>query len=69
MENLLLYGNFLYFPEDKSSYLPAILEFAIILILCIGVFMLVRKISKKQELKTKELEEKILKDRQQRNEV
>lgn len=67
MKNLLLYGDFLYFPEDKSTYIPAIFEFLIVLVLCIFAFMMVRKISKRQELKTKELEEKILKERQQQH--
>lgn len=69
MKNLLLYGDFLYFPEDKTAYIPAIFEFLIILVLCIFAFMLVRKISKRQELKTKELEEKVLKDRQQHKQL
>ena len=59
----LLYGNFLYFPEDKTAYIPAAIEFLIILVLCIGAFTLIRKISKKQELKVKELEERILSER------
>lgn len=69
MKNLLLYGDFLYFPEDKSAYIPAIFEFLIVLVLCIFAFMIVRKISKRQELKTKELEEKVLKDRQQHKQL
>lgn len=69
MKNLLLYGDFLYFPEDKSAYIPAIFEFLIILVLCIIAFRVVLKISKRQELKTKELEEKILKNRKQQNHI
>lgn len=57
--------DFLYFPEDKTAYIPAVIEFGIMIILCIGVFYLFRRISKKQELKTKEIEERILRERQQ----
>lgn len=66
MNNLILYSGFLYFPEDKTAYIPAAIEFILILLLCIGVFCLFRRISKRQELKTKELEERILRERQQK---
>ena len=59
--------QFLYFPEDKSAYIPAAFEFLIMLILCIGVFMIFRKISKKQELKSKEIEARILAERNSTN--
>ncbi|GLC90510.1 hypothetical protein [Lysinibacillus piscis] len=52
--------QFLYFPEDKSGYIPAAFEFLLMLILCIIVFMVLRRISKKQEIKSKELEDRIL---------
>lgn len=55
--------QFLYFPDDKSAYIPAAFEFLLMLILCIAVFMLFRKISRKQELKAKEIEERILSDK------
>lgn len=55
--------GFLYFPEDKSAYIPAAFEFLIILILCISVFIMFKKISKKQETKAKEVEARILSER------
>ncbi|MGE7923442.1 hypothetical protein ACQKND_09665 [Viridibacillus arvi] len=58
-------NEFLYFPEDKSEYLPAAIELAIILVLCVAVFFTIKKMAKKQELKTKMLEEEILQNRQQ----
>ncbi|MGE7920289.1 hypothetical protein ACQKM9_15330 [Viridibacillus sp. NPDC093762] len=64
MKTLVL-NEFLYFPEDKSEYLPAAIELAIILVLCVAVFFTVKKLAKKQELKTKVLEEEILQNRQQ----
>lgn len=63
MKSILLYGDFLYFPEDKSTYIPAVIELFIIILLCVAVFMIVRKVSKKQEMKTKALEEKVMKER------
>lgn len=55
----ILYAGFLYFPEDKSSYIPAALEFLAIFILCVFVFRLVKRLSKRRA-KTKALEEYVL---------
>ncbi|MEA0556191.1 hypothetical protein U1P98_05845 [Lysinibacillus irui] len=65
MQNLMY--QFLYFPEDKSGYIPAAFEFLIMLILCIIVFTLFRKISKKQEMKSKEIEARILAEKKSTN--
>jgi len=59
--------QFLYFPEDKSGYIPAAFEFLIMLILCIIVFTVFRKISKKQEMKSKEIEARILSEKNNTN--
>jgi len=59
--------QFLYFPEDKSGYIPAAFEFLLMLILCIVVFTVFRKISKKQEMKSKELEARILSEKNNTN--
>lgn len=59
--------QFLYFPEDKSGYVPAAFEFLIMLILCIVVFTVFRKISKKQEMKSKEIEARILSEKNKTN--
>jgi large-conductance mechanosensitive channel len=56
--------SFLYFPEDKTAYLPAAIEFTIFAIICILVFRWIVKKSRKQEEQTKELEERILRERQ-----
>lgn len=56
--------NFLYFPEDKSAYIPAAFQFLIFAILCVLAFRWILKLSKKQEQKTKDLEERILRERQ-----
>ncbi|HWL24176.1 MAG TPA: hypothetical protein VNR38_10580 [Ureibacillus sp.] len=65
MNFIALYTGFLYFPEDKTAYIPAVIEFAMLLLLCILAFMWIRRISRKQAIKAKELEERILRDRQQ----
>jgi preprotein translocase subunit SecG len=54
---------FLYFPEDKSEYIPAAFSFLFFMILLILTFMWIKRNSKKQEAETKELEERILRER------
>ena len=51
---------FLYFPEDKTEYIPAVISFSIFLIACIFTFRLIIKKSRKDAEKAKELEDKIL---------
>lgn len=68
MKLIALYTGFLYFPEDKSLYIPAVIEMILLLLLCIAVFMWFRKISNKQAMKAKEIEERILGDRKQNTE-
>ncbi|MDR6121825.1 hypothetical protein QFZ87_001422 [Bacillus sp. SLBN-46] len=60
---------FLYFPEDKSEYIPASITFAIFLIGALLTMRFIIKISKREAQKAKELEEQILKNNQsnQRN--
>ena len=55
--------NFLYFPEDKTAYFPAAIEFTIFAVICVLVFRWILKKSKKQEEQTKELENRILQER------
>ncbi len=50
---------FLYFPEDKSEYIPAGITMAIFFVIAIITFRLIIKLSKREELKTKDLEEEI----------
>jgi len=68
VNHLLLYGEFLYFPEDKSAYLPAIVEMIFLILLCFAVLYAVKRFSKRQEMKTKELEERILMEREKEKE-
>lgn len=50
---------FLYFPEDKSEYIPAAISFFIFFIGAIITMRIIITISKRQEAKAKELEEKL----------
>lgn len=59
-------GGFLYFPEDKSLYLPAAIEFAILLIIVFVTFQFVRRIAARQAAQAKILEERALKERDAR---
>ena len=56
---------FLYFPEDKTEYIPAVVSFVIFMTLLVITFRWIRKTSKKQELATKEIEERILEERRE----
>lgn len=61
-EDLLIgFGNFLYFPEDKSEYFPAAISMSVFVLMAIGAFLLIKRVSKKEEEKTKHLEEQIQK--------
>lgn len=63
--DFVLLMPFLYFPEDKAEYIPAAISFSIFMIMMLFAFRWILKKSKKQELETKALEERILKERQQ----
>jgi len=52
-------GLFLYFPEDKSEYIPAFIQLAIISLLAYFTVKYFIKISKREEKKAKELEEQL----------
>lgn len=64
--DFVLLMPFLYFPEDKVEYVPAAISFVIFMTLMLFVFRWVIRNSKRQEEETKELEERILKERQQK---
>ncbi len=60
---------FLYFPEDKSEYIPAAINMAIFLVITVLTFRFILRLSKRQEEKTKDLEEKAREElRKQREE-
>jgi flagellar biosynthesis/type III secretory pathway M-ring protein FliF/YscJ len=55
----LILQLFLYFPEDKSEYIPAAITFTIFFIAAIFVFRWIMKVSNKESEKAKELEERL----------
>lgn len=52
--------EFLYFPENKLEYLPSVAFLIITLAAAMYTMMFILKISKKQEIKAKELEDQIM---------
>lgn len=58
---------FLYFPEDKSEYWGASITFLLFFIAAILTMRLIIRISKKEALKTKELEVKLLQQQKEEN--
>ncbi|MCH7323041.1 hypothetical protein LZ480_14275 [Solibacillus sp. MA9] len=59
-------GGFLYFPKDKSLYLPAAIEFLILIIIVFATFYLFRRISARQAEKAQHLEMRALQERDER---
>ena len=57
--NQAVLGLFLYFPEDKSEYIPAGLTCVIFLIAAVFAMRFIMKISRNEALKTQKLEEEI----------
>jgi flagellar biosynthesis/type III secretory pathway M-ring protein FliF/YscJ len=56
-------GLFLYFPEDKTEYIPAAISFTAFFIAAILTMRLIIKISKRQEEKAKQLEEQLKREK------
>jgi len=57
--NVFIFGLFLYFPEDKSEYLPAGITMFIFFLAAIAAFMLIKKVSKKEQIKAEEFEKNL----------
>lgn len=66
MENLILNWGFLYFPEDKSTYIPAAVEMLLLFVVVFLLFKWLRKKSAKQAAEAKQLEERALAERDKR---
>lgn len=65
MFNWTVLSLFLYFPEDKTEYIPAAISFSIFLIAAILTMRFIIKKSKKEEAQSKLLEEKLLQSRKE----
>ncbi|MGN7477575.1 hypothetical protein ACTHOQ_06945 [Solibacillus silvestris] len=59
-------GGFFYIPEDKSLYLPAAIEFGILIIIVFATFRFVRRIAARQAASAQLLEERALQERDER---
>ncbi|MBM7704631.1 hypothetical protein [Metabacillus iocasae] len=59
MITTLILQLFLYFPEDKSEYLPASITMAVFIIGAIVTWRIIIKVSKKEAQQAKEFEEKL----------
>jgi flagellar biosynthesis/type III secretory pathway M-ring protein FliF/YscJ len=57
MLNALILNLFLYFPEDKTEYIPAAFWMLLFGIGAVLTFRWILKVSKKEEEKTKQAEE------------
>ena len=51
---------FLYFPDDKTEYIPALIMLLIFMLLAFIVYKLVKKYSRNEEAKMREFEQKVL---------
>ncbi|AOH56915.1 hypothetical protein ABE28_021430 [Peribacillus muralis] len=59
-----LLGLFLYFPEDKSEYIPAGITCFIFLVAAVFTMRAIIRYSKKEEMKTKQFEDEVTKRNQ-----
>lgn len=60
-------GLFLYFPEDKSEYIPAFIQLVIFSLFAYFAVKFFIKLSKREEKKAKELEEQLKMKSQEKN--
>jgi hypothetical protein len=68
MNHWFVISLFLYFPEDKTEYIPAAITFSVFLIGAILTMRLIIKISKKEAQKAKEHEQAIMKEMEKNKE-
>ncbi|MGD6874511.1 hypothetical protein ACQCU1_20305 [Sutcliffiella horikoshii] len=63
MFNFFMLQLFLYFPEDKTEYIPAGITFVIFTIAAIFVFRYIIKVSKRESQKAEALEEQLRREK------
>ncbi|WP_404352128.1 hypothetical protein LG311_17625 [Sutcliffiella horikoshii] len=63
MLNFFMLQLFLYFPEDKTEYIPAGITFVIFFIAAIFVFRYIIKVSKRESQKAEALEEQLRREK------
>jgi uncharacterized membrane protein len=64
MLTFLQFG-FLYFPTDKTEYIPVVMELIVFVIICLLVFKWIKSKSAKDALKAKEIEDRVMKARRE----
>ncbi|MBU6080369.1 MULTISPECIES: hypothetical protein [Allobacillus] len=60
---------FLYFPDDKTEYLPALLTMIGFFIVAVLAFILIKKISKKQEDKFNERYGPVIQEKEEKDQT
>ena len=60
--------EFLYFPDDKTEYIPGLISIVICIIVAYIAFRLIKKYSKKQEEKAKAFEQEVYRKMKQHEE-
>lgn len=64
MFNFLQLGFlYLYFPEDKTEYIPVVIELLVLVVICILLFRWLKKKSRQDAAKAKEIEERVMQER------
>ncbi|MBB6281773.1 hypothetical protein [Geobacillus subterraneus] len=51
---------FLYFPEDKREYIPAVISMSVFMLIAVFTMRLIIVISRRQEKEAKRLEQELL---------
>ncbi|WP_170008037.1 hypothetical protein [Bacillus fonticola] len=59
-------GLFLYFPEDKSEYIPAAISFGIFFVFAVLTMMWIIRINRKQEKEAKLFEQQLQAEEEQK---
>ena len=60
--------EFLYFPDDKTEYIPGLISIVICIIVAYIAFRLIKKYSKKQEEKAKTFEQEVYRKKKEHEE-
>lgn len=59
---------YLYFPEDKTEYIPVVIELLVLILICVFVFRWLKRKSSKDAAKAQELEAKIMQEKKEETE-
>lgn len=56
---------YLYFPEDKTEYIPVVIELVVLVIICILLFRWLIRKSNRDAAKAREIEVKVMQAKEQ----